>query len=157
MTYLRGVRVSYLSCKRLSQLFLRRLNSRHCCPSRSIFASCRKLRAAFRPTMEAARLRRHEQRGKYDVDSLEAVFADTFISHVSYVDDGLPQCLPMIALFRRVGEDQDPVIYLHGHPSSRLMEIVRANESDRASSDGEEVDGKPDSRIRVCITATKGQ
>lgn len=107
--------------------------------------------------MEAARLRRHEQRGKYDVDSIEAVFADTFISHVSYIDDGLPQCLPMIALFRREGKNLDPVIYLHGHPSSRLMEIVRANESKQASHDGEDINGKPDNRIRVCITATKGQ
>ncbi|KAK4938224.1 hypothetical protein LTR10_021297 [Elasticomyces elasticus] len=105
--------------------------------------------------MEAARLRRHEQRGKYDVDSIEAVFADTFFSHVSYVDEGLPQCLPMIALFRRVGETQDPVIYLHGHPSSRLMEIVRANESEQTGLNGEELKGNPDTRIRVCITATK--
>ncbi|KAI1625619.1 hypothetical protein EDD37DRAFT_625173 [Exophiala viscosa] len=155
MTNLRGARASYLSCTRLCRLFLTRVNSRLCCPSRSISASCRRPGATFQPTMEAARLRRHEQRGKYDVDSIEAVFADIFFSHVSYVDDGLPQCLPMIALFRRVGKNQDPVIYLHGHPSARLMEIVRANESEQASSDGEEANGKPNSRIRVCITATK--
>jgi nitroimidazol reductase NimA-like FMN-containing flavoprotein (pyridoxamine 5'-phosphate oxidase superfamily) len=113
--------------------------------------------------MEPARLRRHEQRGKYDTESLEAVFSDTFISHVSYVDNGLPQCLPMIVLFRCVGEHQDPVIYLHGHPSSRLMEIVRKKESERAAvvgrGDGKDASGEDqdDDRMRVCITATKGQ
>lgn len=99
--------------------------------------------------MEPAKLRRHEQRGKYDVESVQKVFADTFISHVSYVDNGLPQCVPMIALFRCVGDNQDPVIYLHGHPSSRLMEIVRKNES--------EGNGTAADRIKVCIAATKGR
>jgi uncharacterized protein len=95
--------------------------------------------------MEPAKLRRHEARGQYDVDAVQKVFAETFISHVTYVDNGLPQCLPMIALFRCVGENQDPVIYLHGHPSSRLMELVRDNESKGL-----------DEKIRVCIAATKG-
>ncbi|KAH7412902.1 hypothetical protein BKA64DRAFT_731142 [Cadophora sp. MPI-SDFR-AT-0126] len=51
------------------------------------------------------------------------VFADTFMAHVSYVDNVLPQCLPIIALFHKVGDIT--FVYLHGHPSSRLMELVR--------------------------------
>ncbi len=113
--------------------------------------------------MEPAKLRRHEQRGKYDIESIKAVFEDTFMSHVSYVDNGLPQCLPMIALFRCEGEHQVPVVYLHGHPSSRLMEIVRKKESERAAAVDQDDSKKAkeehqdDDRIRVCITATKGQ
>ncbi|KAH8690126.1 hypothetical protein BGW36DRAFT_364849 [Talaromyces proteolyticus] len=105
--------------------------------------------------MEPAKLRRHEQRGKYDVDSIQKVFSDTFISHVSYIDNGLPQCVPMIALFHRAGENEDPVIYLHGHPSSRLMEIVRDKESECATGDDEKLHKIPNDKIRVCITSTK--
>lgn len=116
-----------------------------------------KHRNLVRTIMEPAKLRRHEERAKYDVDSLQSVFSDTFLSHVSYVDDGLPQCLPMIALFRSEGEGQDPVVYLHGHPSARLMEIVRNQEKDRESHQGSTIDGEPDARFRVCIAATKGK
>jgi len=107
--------------------------------------------------MEPATLRRHEQRAKYDTESLESVFSDTFISHVSYVDDGLPQCLPMIALFRHEGENRDPVVYLHGHPSSRLMEIVRKNKSNCKDRNGDNsANGEvEDRKVRVCVTATK--
>lgn len=76
------------------------------------------------------------------------------MAHVSYVDGGLPQCLPMIALFRC--EEEGEAIYLHGHPSSRLMELVRENEVEKKAriERGEVQDG--DDRIKVCITATKG-
>ncbi len=98
-------------------------------------------------TMKPAELRRHQQRGQYDLASVSAVFDDTFMAHVSYVDNGLPQCLPMIALFHTVGDNT--AVYLHGHPSARLMELVRQNKTE----DGSEKDEK----IKVCVTATKGQ
>ncbi|PGH17469.1 hypothetical protein AJ79_01069 [Helicocarpus griseus UAMH5409] len=105
--------------------------------------------------MQPAELRRHNERGKYDADSISSVFSDTFMAHVSYIDDGLPQCLPMIALFR--SEDEGEAVYLHGHPSSRLMELIRRNEAERRTSleGGESMNEIKDDRIKVCITATK--
>ncbi|EGC45424.1 conserved hypothetical protein [Histoplasma capsulatum var. duboisii H88] len=109
--------------------------------------------------MKPAELRRHRERGRYDASSIRAVFSDCFMAHVSYVDGGLPQCLPMIALFRC--EDEGEAVYLHGHPSSRLMELVRANEVERKAriergelGHGDE-DEYEDERVKVCITATK--
>ncbi|KLJ11248.1 hypothetical protein EMPG_09241 [Blastomyces silverae] len=108
--------------------------------------------------MQPAELRRHKERGSYDAGSIGSVFSDTFMAHVSYVDDGLPQCLPMIALFRC--EEEGEAVYLHGHPSSRLMELVRANEVKRKAGieeRGEMRDEKEeDDRVKVCVTATKG-
>ncbi|EEQ86150.2 flavin-nucleotide-binding protein [Blastomyces dermatitidis ER-3] len=105
--------------------------------------------------MQPAELRRHKERGRYDAESIGSVFSDTFMAHVSYVDHGLPQCLPMIALFRC--EEEGEAVYLHGHPSSRLMELVRANEVKRKAriERGEIPDESGDDRIKVCITTTK--
>lgn len=97
--------------------------------------------------MKPSELRRHQQRGSYDLESVSSVFDDTFMAHVSYVDKGSPQCLPMIALFYKIGGVTS--VYLHGHPSARLMELVRQNPHE----DGTEKKEK----IKVCITATKGK
>ena len=97
--------------------------------------------------MKPSELRRHQQRGSYDLESVSSVFDDTFMAHVSYVDKALPQCLPMIALFHKIGDATS--VYLHGHPNARLMELVRQNKH----GDGTEKEGK----IKVCITATKGK
>jgi len=99
--------------------------------------------------LQPARLRREEDRAKYDLDSVAAVFSDSFIAHVAYVDDGEPECLPMIALLQDIEPEYGPAVYLHGHPSSRLMELVRENEKVREEG-GEELQ-----RVKVCITATK--
>ena len=116
--------------------------------------------------MEPATLRRHTQRGTYDIESAKAVFDDCFIAHVSYIDKGLPQCLPMIALVKQEeqeneNEEQDPagrvdeqsdntVVYLHGHPSTRIVELVR--EASRETDDATQALDP----VKVCITATKG-
>lgn len=92
--------------------------------------------------MQPAELRRHKNRATYDIDSVASVFADTYFAHVSYIDNDEPQCLPMIALVRKA--DDQTAVYLHGHPSSRLMELVRG----KGESEKKE--------IKVCITATKG-
>lgn len=99
--------------------------------------------------MEPSTLRRHSERATYDVNAVAAIFSDSFFAHVSYVDEGLPQCLPMIALFQVEddGGNENAAVYLHGHPSTRLMELVRS----RASEGQEATDP-----IRICITATKG-
>lgn len=103
--------------------------------------------------MKPAELRRNKQQGSYDFGGVAEVFADSFLAHVSFVDEGLPQCLPMIALLAKLDGDE-AAVYLHGHPSSRLMELVRAKERERGYLTGE-VDKGVDDRFRVCITATK--
>lgn len=50
------------------------------------------------------------------------------MAHVSYVDNRLPQCLPMIVLFHKVGDVTS--VYLHGLPSARLMELARQNKTE---------------------------
>ncbi|RDW59321.1 pyridoxamine 5'-phosphate oxidase family protein [Aspergillus mulundensis] len=105
--------------------------------------------------MEPASLRRHTQRGTYDIESAKAVFDDCFTAHVSYVDKGLPQCLPMIALVMKeeaeeadglehgpapLLEEGNTVVYLHGHPGTRIVELAR------------EASLEP---VKVCIVATK--
>ncbi|EFX00355.1 hypothetical protein CMQ_7357 [Grosmannia clavigera kw1407] len=104
--------------------------------------------------MEPAPLRRHTQRGAYDVASAKAVFDDCFVAHVSYVVDGEPACMPMIAVMLddvEVGEGETPgmAVYLHGHPSSKIMELVRQTSRERESG-GDDV-----GVVKVCITATK--
>ncbi|VUC26930.1 unnamed protein product [Clonostachys rosea] len=137
--------------------------------------------------MQPATLRRHGQRGTYDLESVKDVFDNCFIAHVSYVVDGLPACMPMIALIMDEPEadtSSEPgqqlgngvngglengtqknanktFVYLHGHPSAKLMEMVRkANSS--TSEDVENTtptDGQIASNslgeVKVCITATK--
>ncbi|KAL4951938.1 hypothetical protein BDW69DRAFT_201071 [Aspergillus filifer] len=103
--------------------------------------------------MEPALLRRHGQRGSYDIESAKAVFDDCYMAHVAYVDNGLPQCLPMIALVtteedgheskHEGNEKSETVVYLHGHPRMRLAELTR--QANRAGSEAP----------KVCITATK--
>ncbi|KAI9746632.1 MAG: hypothetical protein M1818_000346 [Claussenomyces sp. TS43310] len=80
--------------------------------------------------MKAAELRRHGGRASYELDAVAEVFADSFLAHVSFVDGGRPQCLPMIAVVAAI-EGAAPAVYLHGHPSARLMELVRAREGMR--------------------------
>ncbi|KAF4122275.1 hypothetical protein GMORB2_7267 [Geosmithia morbida] len=97
--------------------------------------------------MEPAYLRRNINQGTYDIESVKAVFDDSFIAHVSYVDNGLPACMPMIALVSEEdGGSGECVIHLHGHPRTRIVELVR--ESSRE-------DRQPSDPVRVCITATK--
>ncbi|KAL2839742.1 hypothetical protein BJY01DRAFT_250342 [Aspergillus pseudoustus] len=114
--------------------------------------------------MEPSLLRRHTQRGAYDIESAKAVFDDCYLAHVAYVDNGLPQCLPMIALVAAEDDEEEQeigahgpqkeytngddrqnerVVYLHGHPNMRLAELTR-----EASREGT-------SPPKVCITATK--
>lgn len=101
--------------------------------------------------MEPAYLRRNTERGTYDIEGVKAVLDDSFIAHVSYVDNGLPACMPMIALVSKEeeGDDGDYVVHLHGHPSTRIIELVRQScleDKDKASDP-----------VKVCITATKGK
>lgn len=137
--------------------------------------------------MEPAFLRRHGQRGVYDLESAKAVFDDCFMAHVSYVVDGLPACMPMIALIMNDPEEEEAkrqqgepginghgegqsdgstttaAVYLHGHPSAKLMELIRASEkaanelTQEVGHDTSHSSEAPSSgQVKVCITATKG-
>ncbi|RDW82787.1 hypothetical protein BP6252_03899 [Coleophoma cylindrospora] len=96
-------------------------------------------------TLQPAELRRHKERGLYDIDAISALFADCHLAHVSYVRDEVPECLPMIALVHTI--DDNTAIYLHGHPSAGLMETVRQNPKD--------AEGNDIKKVKVCVTATK--
>lgn len=149
--------------------------------------------------LEPATLRRYQERGLYDVASAKAVFDDSFIAHVSYIDDGYPACQPMLTLIREEEEDvpegeeaeatdsngttngttsgttngesghgrrKTAYAYLHGHPTTRLMELVKkANKDAEAAEEataatngnGPVTNGHAAlvEPIKVCITATK--
>lgn len=84
-------------------------------------------------------MRRHENRASYEWDAVSALLHETYMAHVGYADrDGDPVSMPMIAL------PMDGCVYLHGHPSSALMELVRGAEARAAAP------------VKVCISATKG-
>ncbi|KAF2812643.1 uncharacterized protein BDZ99DRAFT_461297 [Mytilinidion resinicola] len=54
----------------------------------------------------------------------------------------------MIALLRNIGEDTDSpdtAVYLHGHPQSALMELVKKSDDEQSQP------------IKVSVTATKGK
>ncbi|CAK7266826.1 hypothetical protein SEPCBS57363_002288 [Sporothrix epigloea] len=128
--------------------------------------------------LEPATLRRYKERGLYDVASAKKVFDDSFIVHVSYIDNGFPACQPMLALIREEWEDAEggepkyelvdatsdtdtdangrqktADVYLHGHPTTRLMELVK--QSSKAVN-GDITNGNvPPEPVNVCITATK--
>ena len=137
-----------------------------------------------------ATLRRYQERGLYDIKSAKKVFDDSFIAHVSYVDDGFPACQPMLALIREEwvdpegeeqknelivdgtseeegkGREKTAYVYLHGHPTTRLMELIkRANkaaeaeaEAATAQTNGHATNGHASAEpVKVCITATKGK
>ena len=93
-------------------------------------------------TIPPSELRRHKERGLYDIEAISSLFSDCYFAHVAYVDEnGSPHCLPMIAVIRTT-EEGESAVYLHGHPKAKLMEIVKRNKSEQ--------------KTKVCITATKG-
>lgn len=67
---------------------------------------------------------RHKERGRYDKETIASIVREAKILHVAFVDDdGMPQCVPMIGAL----EDDaagDHVLYLHGHPSSRIVKLL---------------------------------
>ncbi|CAK7215001.1 hypothetical protein SEUCBS140593_002380 [Sporothrix eucalyptigena] len=149
--------------------------------------------------LEPATLRRYQERGLYDIPSAKKVFDDSFIVHVSYIDDGLPACQPMLALLREEwedaeeGEEHAPVtdgetngvngvngvnsteaghgrrktayVYLHGHPTTRLMELVKKASKAAEAEEEAKTNGQTNGHatnghstaepVKVCITATK--
>jgi len=83
---------------------------------------------------------RHKERGHYDKTTVTAIIREAKVLHVAFVDDdGMPQCVPMIGALEDT-EDGDLILYLHGHPSSRIYK--RLNEPNvRVVATGTILDG----------------
>lgn len=77
---------------------------------------------------QRTKLRRKPSRGSHDRAAIEAIFDEALVSHLGFLDGGLPVVIPTLHV--RVG----PQVYLHGSAASRAL-----RESKRAE---------------VCLTAT---
>ncbi|KAA3654660.1 MAG: pyridoxamine 5'-phosphate oxidase family protein [Proteobacteria bacterium] len=64
------------------------------------------------------RLRRHPERGHYDVDTLAAIIDDAWVCHVSFMLDGTVHAMP--TAHWRVGE----YLYIHGARASRMLKAL---------------------------------
>src|SRR5581483_6148216 len=63
-------------------------------------------------------VKRHPERGVYDVETIHAILDAGFLCHVGFVHDEQPFVIP--TLYARVGEK----LYLHGSPLSRALQPV---------------------------------
>ena len=74
-------------------------------------------------------VKRSPKRGRYDRETVNAIFDEALICHVGFVADGSPFVIPTI--HARVGD----VLYFHGSPASRMMRLMKKG-------------------AEVCVTAT---
>jgi nitroimidazol reductase NimA-like FMN-containing flavoprotein (pyridoxamine 5'-phosphate oxidase superfamily) len=58
---------------------------------------------------------RHDERGRYDRETVYAILDEGLVAHVGFVEEGQPVVLPM--LYAR----KDDVLYLHGSPRARML------------------------------------
>jgi uncharacterized protein len=58
---------------------------------------------------------RHDERGHYDMDTVNAILDEGFVGHLGFVADRQPVVLPM--LYARKGDQ----LYLHGSPRARAL------------------------------------
>jgi nitroimidazol reductase NimA-like FMN-containing flavoprotein (pyridoxamine 5'-phosphate oxidase superfamily) len=61
------------------------------------------------------KLRRKPSRGSHDRDVIESIFDQALVSHLGFLDDGLPVVIPTLHV--RVGSH----VYLHGSAASRAL------------------------------------
>ncbi len=66
------------------------------------------------------RVRRAPNRARYDVASIHRVLDRGHVAHVSFVENGLPYCIP--TLYARVGDK----FVIHGSSASRLVRALAA-------------------------------
>jgi nitroimidazol reductase NimA-like FMN-containing flavoprotein (pyridoxamine 5'-phosphate oxidase superfamily) len=78
---------------------------------------------------ERTTVKRHPERGAYDLATIETILDEALICHVGFVVDGQPFVIPTIH-----ARDGDK-LYLHGSPGSRMLRNVKEG-------------------IDVCVTAT---
>jgi hypothetical protein len=67
---------------------------------------------------EATMPSRHKERASSDDDVINSILDEAIIGHLAFVDDGLPQILPL--LFVRV----DGSVYLHGSTGARFARMA---------------------------------
>ena len=69
---------------------------------------------------DRARVRRHPERGDYDLEVVRQILDEALIVHISWVDDdGSPRLIP--TLHARVGD----TLYVHGSRASQAMRALR--------------------------------
>jgi hypothetical protein len=64
---------------------------------------------------ERARVKRHHERGAYDLDTITSILDSTFVCHVGYTIDGQPYVTPT-SYWR-----ENDVVYWHGSSASRML------------------------------------
>jgi uncharacterized protein len=68
------------------------------------------------------RFRRKPSRGSHDRAAIEAIFDEALVSHLGFLDDGLPVVIPTLHV--RVGAH----VYLHGSAASRALRESKGTE-----------------------------
>ncbi|KAF5340470.1 hypothetical protein D9757_014604 [Collybiopsis confluens] len=58
-------------------------------------------------------VKRNKDRASYDKDLIVSIVKEARICHVSFMYDGLPQCVPMIGAIEQVPESGDLFVYFH--------------------------------------------
>ncbi|MFV9671582.1 MAG: pyridoxamine 5'-phosphate oxidase family protein [Acidimicrobiia bacterium] len=71
------------------------------------------------PLTERTRVKRAEDKARYDRDTLNTIFDEALICHVGFVSDGSPFVIPTI--HARVGD----MLYFHGSPASRMLRLMK--------------------------------
>lgn len=74
------------------------------------------------PIDEINRVKRHHERGSYDVATVHALLDSAVLCHVAYVIDGQPYCTP--TLYWREGSR----LYWHGSSASRMLRNLSEGE-----------------------------
>jgi nitroimidazol reductase NimA-like FMN-containing flavoprotein (pyridoxamine 5'-phosphate oxidase superfamily) len=70
------------------------------------------------PASERTRVRRRDERGRYDRDTEHAILDEALVCHVGFVADGQPYVMP--TTYARVGER----LYVHGAAASRMLRTL---------------------------------
>jgi nitroimidazol reductase NimA-like FMN-containing flavoprotein (pyridoxamine 5'-phosphate oxidase superfamily) len=88
----------------------------------------------YEPT-EATTPSRHPERAVHERESVHAILDEALIGHLAFIDDGLPQLLPL--LFVRVGDS----LYLHGSTGAHFARMVSRRGSLEVCFEATLVDG----------------
>jgi nitroimidazol reductase NimA-like FMN-containing flavoprotein (pyridoxamine 5'-phosphate oxidase superfamily) len=67
---------------------------------------------------ERSRVKRHHERGAYDLDTITSILDSAFICHVGYTIDGQPYVTPT-SYWR-----ENDVVYWHGSSASRMLRTL---------------------------------
>jgi nitroimidazol reductase NimA-like FMN-containing flavoprotein (pyridoxamine 5'-phosphate oxidase superfamily) len=71
------------------------------------------------PSSPRTTVKRNPDRGRYDRQTVNAIFDEALICHVGFVADDAPFVIPTI--HARVGD----VLYFHGSPASRMLRLMK--------------------------------